>query len=175
MGRLFRVPRKAAQMAVFAITSCTVLGGTAWTGTAPGGSAAASGTITTSVDYSALFTQVELSIEAEELDFTNFASAGWRQKLTGLQMGTVTLTLNDDYAAGTTDAVFGLGGTLGIASTSPLYFDIKPTSAARSATNPSYVMRFLNTGGKVVGGTVGELATRSLTFPTTGIVARLTS
>jgi len=162
-------------MAVFAITSCTVLGGTAWTGTAPGGSAAASGTITTSVDYSALFTQVELSIEAEELDFTNFASAGWRQKLTGLQMGTVTLTLNDDYAASTTDAVFGLGGTLGIASTSPLYFDIKPTSAARSATNPSYVMRFLNTGGKVVGGTVGELATRSLTFPTTGIVARLTS
>jgi len=174
MGRLFRVPRKAALMAVFAITSCTILGGTAWTGTAPGGSATPSGTITTGVDYSALFTQVELSIEAEELDFTNFASAGWRQKITGLQMGTVTLTMNDDYAAATTDAVFGLGGTLGI-GVATMYLDIKPTSAARSATNPSYVMRFLNTGGKVTGGTVGELPTRSLTFPTTGVVARLTS
>jgi uncharacterized protein YwbE len=175
MGRLFRVPRKAALMAVFAITSCTILGGTAWTGTAPGGSATPSGTITTGVDYSALFTQVELSIEAEELDFTNFASAGWRQKITGLQMGTVSLTLNDSYAAANTDAVFGLGGTLGIGSTSPLYLDIKPTGAARSATNPSMVLRFLNTGGKVTGGTVGELPTRSLTFPTTGVVARLTS
>ena len=162
-------------MAVFAITSCTVLGGTAWTGVAPGGITTPSGTISSSVDYSSLFTSVELSVEAEELDFTNFASAGWRQKITGMQMGTVTLTMNDDYAAATTDAVFGLGGTLGIGSASSLYLDIKPTSAARGATNPSYVLRFLNTGGKVTGGSVGELPTRSLTFPTTGIVARLTA
>ena len=162
-------------MAVFSITSCTILGGTTWTGTAPGGTTAPSGTITSSVDYSALFTSVELSIEAEELDYTNFASAGWRQKITGLQMASVSLVLNDDYAAAATDAVFGLGGSLGIGSSSSLYLDIKPTSSARSATNPSYVLRFLNTGGKVTGGSVGELPTRSLSFPTTGIVARLTS
>lgn len=162
-------------MAVFSITSCTILGGTSWTGTAPGGIATPSGTIASSVDYSALFTQVELSIDAEELDYTNFASSGWRQKITGLQMGSVSLTLNDDYAAAATDAVFGLGGTLGIGSASALYLDIKASASARSSTNPSYVLRFLNTGGKVTGGSVGELPTRSLTFPTTGVIGRLTA
>jgi hypothetical protein len=162
-------------MAVFALTSATILTGTAWTGTAPGGSAAASGTITTSTDISAMVTQVELSLEAEELDYTNFASAGWRQKSGGLQMGTVNLTLNQDFAASQVDAIFGLGGTLGFGSTSSLYMDIKPTSSARSATNPSYVLRFLNLGYTPISNGVGELATVSLSFPTTGVVTRLTA
>jgi hypothetical protein len=127
-------------MAVFALTSATIQVGTAWTGTAPGGVAAASGTITSAVNISALVSQVELSLEAEELDFTNFASAGWRQKIGGLQMGTVALTLNQDFDASVTDAIFGLGGTLGFGSASSLFMDIRPTSAVRSATNPSYVL-----------------------------------
>lgn len=162
-------------MAVFALTGATIQVGTAWTGTAPGGTAAASGTITTPVNISALVTQVELSLEAEELDFTNFASAGWRQKLGGLQMGTVALTLNQDFDAAVTDAIFGLGGTLGFGSTSSLFMDIRSTSASRSATNPSYVLRFLNLGYAPFSNGVGELATVSLSFPTTGVVARLTS
>jgi hypothetical protein len=162
-------------MAVFALTSATIQVGTAWTGTAPGGTAAASGTITSAVSISALVNQVELSLEAEELDYTNFASAGWRQKIGGLQMGTVALTLNQDFDASVTDAIFGLGGTLGFGSTSALYMDIRPTSAARSATNPSYVLRFLNLGYTPISNGVGELATVSLSFPTTGVITRLTS
>jgi hypothetical protein len=162
-------------MAVFALTSATLQVGTAWTGTAPGGTSAASGTISSAVDISSLVTQVELSLEAEEIDYTNFASAGWRQKIGGLQMGTVSLTLNQDFAASVTDAIFGLGGTLGFSSTSSLYMDIRPTSSARSATNPSYVLRFLNLGYSPISSGVGELATVSLSFPTTGLIARLTS
>lgn len=163
-------------MAVFALTNATILGGTAWTGTAPGGTAAASGTITSSTDLSSYITGVELSIEADEIEYTNFASAGWRQKITGLQAGNVSLTMNDDYAASTIDSIFGLGGTLGIGSTSSLYLDIKPTSAARGTGNPSYVLRFLNLGGKVLGGSVGDLATKGTwTFPTTGVISRLTA
>ena len=165
-------------MAAFVLSSATVLVGTAWTGTAPGAAAAATGTINSSVDISALVTSVELSLQTDEVEFTNFASAGWRQKAAGLQMGTVGLTLNDDYAASLSDAIFGLGGTLGIMSansTATLYMDIKPTSAARSATNPSYVLRFLNLGGSIVGGSVGSLAIKTLSFPTTGVVTRLTS
>ena len=165
-------------MAAFVLSSATVLVGTAWTGTAPGAAAAASGTINSSVDISALVTSVELSLQTDEVEFTNFASAGWRQKAAGLQMGTVGLTLNDDYAASLSDAIFGLGGTLGIQSansTATLYMDIKPTSAARGATNPSYVLRFLNLGGSIVGGSVGSLALKTLSFPTTGVVTRLTS
>jgi hypothetical protein len=162
-------------MAVFALTSATLQVGTAWTGTAPGGTSAASGTISSAVDISSLVNQVELSLEAEELDYTNFASAGWRQKIGGLQMGTVNLTLNQDFAASVTDAIFGLGGTLGFGSTSSLYMDIRATSSARSATNPSYVLRFLNLGYSPISNGVGELATVSLSFPTTGLIARLTS
>ena len=161
-------------MAVFALTSATVLCGVAWTGTAPGGVVAAAGTVTSSTDVSQFLTSVELSIDAEELDYTNFASAGWRQKISGLQAGMVQTNLNGDYAASATDALFGLGGTFGL-GVATLYMDIKPTSAARSATNPSYVLRFLNLGGKMIGGAVGELAARSLSFPTTGFVSRLTA
>lgn len=162
-------------MAVFALTSATIQVGTAWTGTAPGGTAAASGTISSATNISALVSQVELSLEAEQLDFTNFASAGWRQKIGGLQMGTVSLTLNQDFDASVTDAIFGLGGTLGFGSTSTLYMDVRPTSAARSAANPSYVLRFLNLGYSPISNGVGELATVSLTFPTTGVITRLTA
>ena len=163
-------------MAVFALTNATVLVGTAWTGTAPGGVVAASGTINSSTDISSYLTGVELSIEAEELDYTNFASAGWRQKITGLQSGNVALTMNDDQAASALESIFGLGGTLGIGSTSTLYMDIKPTSAGRGTSNASYCLRFLNLGGKVVGGSVGELASKGTwTFPTTGLVQRLTA
>jgi hypothetical protein len=165
-------------MAAFVLSSATIQVGTAWTGTAPGAAVTASGTITSAVDISALVTSVELSLQTDEVEFTNFASAGWRQKTPGLQMGTVALTLNDDYAASLSDAIFGLGGTVGIMSAnsaSAYYMDIRPTSSARSATNPSYVLRFLNLGGSIVGGSVGSLALKTLTFPTTGVVSRLTS
>jgi hypothetical protein len=165
-------------VAVFVLTSATIQVGTAWTGTAPGAAVAASGTINTPVDVSALVTSVELSINTDEIEFTNFASAGWRQKTPGLQMGSVALNFNDDYASSLTDQLFGLGGTVGIMSansTSTYYMDIRPTSASRSATNPSYVLRFLNLGGSIVGGSVGTLAVKGLTFPTTGVVTRLTS
>jgi hypothetical protein len=37
------------------------------------------------------------------------------------------------------------------------------------------VLLFLNLGGSIVGGSVGSLALKTLTFPTTGVVSRLTS
>jgi len=164
-------------MAVFALTSATVSVGTGWTGTPPGGTAAASGTITSAIDISSFTTQVELSFSADELDYTNFASAGWRQKLSGLASGTVQLTLNADFAATTVDDRFGLGGTVGfpMSSATPYYMDIRPTSAARSATNPSYVLGWLNLGVPVITGTVGDLAVVQYQFTMTGRPSRLTA
>jgi hypothetical protein len=164
-------------VAVFALTSCTVQVGTAWTGTAPGGTAAPSGTISSAIDLSSFVSQVELSFAADELDYTNFASGGWRQKLSGLASGTVQMTLNADFAATTVDDRFGLGGTVGFPMTSatPYYMDIRPTSQARSATNPSYVLGWLNLGVPVITGTVGDLAVVQYQFTMTGRPARLTS
>jgi hypothetical protein len=121
-----------------------------------------------------MVTQIEVSLSAEELEITNFASAGWRQKISGLQEGTIALTFNDSYAAGNADALFGLGGTFGLGVT-PIFIDVKATSSARGATNPTIAMRVLNLGGTIMSGAVGAVATKSFTFPTTGLVQRLTS
>lgn len=161
-------------MSVFALTSCTVLAGTGWTGTAPGAAVAASGTITSSTDISAFITSVEISLNWDEIEYTNFASGGWREVTSGLAAGNVAVTFNDSYAASNVDALFGLGGTFG-PTVQPIYFDIKPTSAARGSTNPSYVALVRNFGGTMLGGTVGSLATKQMTFRLSGRPSRLTS
>jgi hypothetical protein len=159
------------------LTSCYVAVGTAWTGTAPGGTSAPSGTITTPTDISAMVTSVEMSFDADELDHTSFASGGWRQKITGIATGMINLTINQDFAASQGDVLFGLGGTVGFnpGQSTPYYIDIRPTSAARGATNPSYVAAWVSTTYQPVNGGVGELAVITLALPMTGRPARLTS
>jgi hypothetical protein len=164
-------------VAVFALTSCYVAVGTAWSGTAPGGTTTPSGTITTPTDISDMVTSVDISFDSDELDHTSFASGGWRQKITGLATGTIALTINQDFAAGRGDALFGLGGTVGFqpGQSDPYYIDIRPTSAARGATNPSTVAAWVSTSYQPVNGSVGDLAVITLTLPMTGRPARLTS
>lgn len=164
-------------MALFAITSTMPLLGSAWTGVAPGGTSAPSGTITSTTDISAMTQAVTLSLTSDELDTTNFASAGWRGKISGLAAGTIQFTFLQDFAASQIDALFGFGGTFGFGpnQTTPYYLDLKATSSARSATNPSYVCAWINTGYTMLSGSVGDLATISVQFPTTGRIGRLTS
>lgn len=165
-------------MAVFSMTSTTVLIGSGWTGTAPGdpGTQTVSGTITSTTDISAMITSVDISLSAEELDYTNFASGGWRQKISGLKMGTIQLNFNHDFAASKVDALFGIGGSvIPFGGSGTYYIDIKPTSSARGATNPSYVAQLVPVAYQPLAGPAGALAQISLQFPTTGQVARLTA
>lgn len=164
-------------MAVFALTSCYVEVGSAWTGTAPGGTSTPSGTLNAGTDISDMVTSVELSFESDELDTTSFAAGGWRRKITGIATGNISLTINQDFAASQGDALFGLGGTVGFnpGQSTPYYIDIRPTSAARSATNPSYVAAWVSTSYQPITGSVGELAVITLTMPMTGLPARLES
>ena len=162
-------------MAVFSMTSTMTLMGTGWTGTAPGspGTQTVAGTITSTTDVSVMMTSVDVSLSADELDFTNFGSGGWRLKTVGLNSGTVQFNFNQDYAASTVDALFGIGGTFGFGTT--FFVDIKPTNAARGTTNPSTVLSVVNLGYNPVSGSVGDLAVVSLTFPITGKPGRLTA
>ena len=164
-------------MAVFALTSCYVGVGTLWTGDAPGGTAVPAGTISSVIDISEMVTSVEMSFDADELDTTGFAAGGWRQKITGIATGMINLTINQDFAATKGDALFGLGGTVGFnpGQSTPYYIDIRPTSAARGSTNPSYVAAWVSTTYQPVNGGVGELAAITLALPMTGRPARLVS
>jgi hypothetical protein len=110
-------------------------------------------------------TQVELKATATDVTTTAFGSP-WVTRVAGLKEGSLTLTLNQDYAAGAVDAT--LWPLLGANATVVL----KPANTAVSTANPSYTVVALVTDATPISGQIGDLATLSLTWPTTGAVVR---
>jgi hypothetical protein len=113
-------------------------------------------------------TQVELKATATDVTTTAFGSS-WVTRVAGLREGTLTLNFNQDYATTTVDST--LWPLLGTNAT----VVIKPTSTAVSANNPAYTAVCLVTDLTPVSGQVGDLATFSVTWPTTGAVSRATA
>lgn len=120
------------------------------------------------VDYTTKIKSCTLQLEAEPVDSTAMGGSGWKSNLAGLKSGTLDITFNDDYAASTVDdllwALFGTTTT----------FEVRPTNAAVSATNPKYTGSLVLTQHQL-GGSVGELAAKQISVPVTGAVARATS
>jgi hypothetical protein len=120
------------------------------------------------VDYSANLTQAELSLEADDVETTAFGST-YRNRIAGLKQGSLNLQFNQDFGASGLDSV--LFPLLGTAAT----VIIKPTSTAVSATNPTYTFNALVTSYTPISGSVGDLATFSVTWPVAGTVTRATA
>lgn len=119
------------------------------------------------VDLSNRSNNVEINYEIESVEVTAFG--GNRSFTGGIQNNSVTVELMQDFAATNVEAtIFPLVGT-----TTTLVF--KPTSAATSATNPTYTISgaFLSSHTPI-SGAVGELAMTSLTF-TGGTLVKTTS
>ena len=111
-----------------------------------------------SVDLSDQCTSATLTYTAEALEATAFGDTA-RKYTSGLQNNEVTVTLYQSYAATETEAtIYGLVGT-----TTNLV--LKPSSAAVSATNPSYTLTgaYLETHTPIAA-SLGELSTVTLTF-----------
>ena len=119
-------------------------------------------------DRSADIKSSVLTVDVAELDTTDFASAGWTEVIGGLKSGTLAIEFQDDVAASAVDSI--LWPLLGTVVT----FEVRGTSAAVGTSNPKYTGSVLITQASI-GGAVGELAMKSLTFPTTGAVTRATS
>jgi len=119
-------------------------------------------------DYSANLTQAELSIEVDDVETTAFGST-YRSRVAGLKSGSVNFQFNQDFAAAGLDSVFF--PLLGTAAT----VVIKPTSTAVSSTNPTYTFNALVTSYTPIAGSVGDLATFSVTWPVTGAITRATA
>jgi phage gp45-like len=113
-------------------------------------------------------TQVELKTSANVITTTSFGST-WVTRVAGLKEGSLTLQFNQDYASATVDAT--LWPLLGTQAT----VVIKPTSTAVSANNPAYTAIALVTDLTPVSGNIGDLATFSVTWPTSGTVSRATA
>lgn len=125
-----------------------------------------------------LFNAVELSdhvraatvsAEAAALDSTAMGDT-WNENTGGLKSGTLTVEFLDDFASGSVDATvwaaFNTGTAIAIA--------VRPVNTTIAATNPEYQFNILPNQWNM-GGTLGEMAGKSLTFPLTGSITRDTT
>lgn len=110
-----------------------------------------------------------LELTAADVDVTDFGGSGWTEVIGGLKSGTVTLDFHNDYGVGGINAV--LNPLLGTIATVTLV----PNGTVISATNPIWTAPVLVNSVSPVAGAVGDLATFSVSFPTSGEVTFATA
>ena len=116
-------------------------------------------------NFSTNLNQVELALESDDLETTAFGGT-FRERIGGLKTGSLTLQFMQDFGASSVDAtLFPLFNTLATVV-------IVPTSSSVSATNPSYTAVCLVNQYTPHASSVGDLATFSITWPTSGTVSR---
>lgn len=119
---------------------------------------------------SANVAQVTITVEADDIETTNFGSAGgFRERIGGLKSGTFAMDVHNDMAAGSIDSQFwsSLGGTAAVR--------VRPDGTAVSASSPRFDFVCLVTSISPVDGAVGDLSTQSISWPITGQVTRSTA
>jgi len=107
-----------------------------------------------------------LTIEdsADEVDFTAFSSASYREIGQGLKDATITATFFQDFAANSVHAIlqplYQSGGTFAL--------EVRPDAGAVSSTNPKGTMtaRLFSYAG--FGGAVGDASTFDASFRNAG-------
>jgi len=165
-------------MAIAALNSLYVIIASATSGgTAPGGSTAPTGcTLSTPSDISGFITGIDQGVEVDSIDATSMGSGGFRAFVLGLRSGQLNLTMMNDYAASQLNSLIGLNGSVrAVGSSSLLYVEVRPTSGARSSTNPGFVCAVLNRNFQTFSGSVGELPMVSWQPQITGGFAELTA
>ena len=121
-----------------------------------------------SVDLSTYVTSVTLSQSADSLETTAMGDSA-RTFIAGLTNGTIDIDFNADFAASKTEAtIYPLVGT----TTAVV---VKPASCSVSATNPSYTFNVVVTEWDTLNGSIGELATHSVSWQIAGAITKATS
>lgn len=121
------------------------------------------------VDRSGDCSKVELSMEVEEKDVTVFASLGWKAVTGGLKSGSLALSLKNDLAAGALDeSMWTLFGTV-------VPFKVRAVNTVASPSNPEYSGSVLVKSWSPVAGSPGDVNELSVTYPTSGAIARATA
>ena len=120
-------------------------------------------------DLSAYTKKAELSVEVEQKDVTTYTSLGWKEVIGGLKSGELGCEFLQDFAATKLDAImWPLLGTV-------VPFEVRPDQAAVGTSNPKWTGSILISGWNPITGSVGDEATVSLSFPTSGAVTRATA
>jgi len=121
-----------------------------------------------SVDLSDHVTSCTINRSFDELDVTAMGDSG-AKAVKGLERSSVSIDFLNDTATSkvlqTLQAAWGTSVTV----------VIKQTSAAASATNPSYTMSCLINNTTDVNGSVADIGTQSVTWNVNGTIAVATS
>ncbi|MEU9643597.1 hypothetical protein [Streptomyces sp. NPDC048188] len=120
-------------------------------------------------DLSEFTRKAEVAVEVEEKDVTNYKSLGWKEVIGGLKSGTLACEFLQDFAATKLDAImWPLIGTV-------VPFEVRADQAAVGTSNPAYKGNVLISGWSPVTGSVGDEASVSQDFTTSGAVTRSTT
>ena len=118
------------------------------------------------VDLSSLVASVTLNSTFDVVETTAFSSTAAKTRVAGLADNSVTLEFQQDFATSQVEqTIYPL---LGQAST----VIVKPNGATTSAFNPSYTCSAIISEWTPINGSVGELATASVTWPVSGAITK---
>jgi hypothetical protein len=113
--------------------------------------------------------KAELTVEVEEKDVTTYASLGWKEVKGGLKSGELGCEFLQSFAATELDSImWPLLGQV-------VPFEVRADQAAVGTSNPKYTGNILINGWSPITGSVGDEATVSQGFPTSGAVTRATA
>jgi len=108
--------------------------------------------------------QVTITDSRDDKDVTAFGATS-KASQKGLGDATMDIVLFQDFASGKTHATLSPL----ISSTTPVAVEVRPTSAARSATNPAALLSTaLMFDYKMLDGSVGDVPTTTATFKNSG-------
>ena len=118
------------------------------------------------VDLSDLVASVTLSETFDVVETTAFSSTAAKTRVAGLEDNSITLEFHQDYATSEVEqTIYPLLGT-------PAAVIVKPNGSATGAFNPSYTCSAIISEWTPINGSVGELATASVTWPVTGAITK---
>lgn len=116
-------------------------------------------------NFSDLVQSVDVSYEAAELETTAFGTQ-WRTRTTGLRSASVTINFFQDFAIGKVDAV--LFPLLGSNAT----VVVKHLSSTTGSANPAHSAVYVVSQYQPFASQVGDIATISVTWNSTGTASR---
>ena len=118
------------------------------------------------VDLSDRVASATLNTTRDVVETTAFSSTAAKTRVTGLIDNSVTLEFHQDYATSEVEqTIYPLLGTAAAVI-------VKPNGSVTSAFNPSYTFSAIISEWTPINGSVGELATASVTWPITGAITK---
>lgn len=124
-------------------------------------------------DISQYITSISLSTSYDVIDTTGLSTTGAaRTRVSGLADNSITIEFNQDYADNALEELINgtntTNGSVGLV----VAMQVKPTSAATSASNPKFTFNALISEWSALSGTLGELAVASVSWPISGPIAK---